>query len=102
MASGRINTAEIIKRLVQRGGGTGVSNMEATLLTDADKVDPFNMWAVLAVEARINGKPGAWVVQTPNDGSQDVVSRLLDGMVEQIMSNPDQDRGSAATNRTTV
>lgn len=95
-------TAEIIRRITGRQPGLQIKDTEAWLWDKADKVDPFNVWAVLAVKARIGGKSGAWVVQTRNDKGGDLVSRLLDGAVEEMIAKPDQDEASAAVNRRTV
>jgi hypothetical protein len=72
-------TREIVQRIVQRQQPPQIREVEAWLLDQPDKVDPFNMWVVLGVKARVNGKRGAWVIQTRNDNSGEVVSRLIDG-----------------------
>lgn len=89
-------TAEIVRRIVQRQS-LQIKDMEA-LLDQPDKTDPFNMWVVLVVQARINGKRGAWVIQTRNDNRSELVSRLIDGAVEEIIAKPNQDETFAAAN----
>ena len=72
------------------------------MLDQPDKNDPFNELAVLAVKARVNGKQGAWVIQTRNDNRGEHVSRLIDGAVEEIIAKPNQDATSADKNRRSV
>jgi hypothetical protein len=91
--------SEIVRRIDQR---LQIKDVEASLLDQADKCDPLNERAVLAVEALVDGKQCGWVIQTRNNhrGDRDeLVSRLVDGAVEEIIAKPNQDVTSPAANR---
>lgn len=94
-------TGEIVRRIVRRQA-LEIKDMEAWLLDQPDRTDLFNMWTMLVVRAWINGKRGAWVIQSRTDNRDDIVSRLIDGAVEEIIAKPNQDQTSAAANRRTV
>jgi hypothetical protein len=97
-------TAEIVRRIVQRQP-LQIKDMEAELLDRPDKDDPLNEKLVLAVKSWINGEQGAWVIDIRNVHRGDrgeLVSRLIDGAVEEIIAKPNQDVTSASANRRTV
>jgi hypothetical protein len=85
-------TNVVLKQLAAAGDNRRFESIEVEHLNDPEKGDPLNLKSVLTCTATVAGKKVGWAVSTDRPGKteEQILDRLTEGLIKDILSYPDQ------------